>query len=74
MKKVFSYVAAFFAGVIAILAYIYKKPTPPADPHFDTLKKPIKEEIKEIDEKIEKVKKGVEKKDVEETIDYWEKN
>lgn len=75
MKKIWGYLAAFVAGVIAVLAMIYKKDNKPIDPDFKPLKKPLEDDIRDINEKINDIKEnGVKPMNVEETLDYWDKN
>lgn len=75
LKKLWGYIAAFAAGIISLLyiksQYEHFEDESPQDSQVDK----IKEDIEEIDKKIEKVKeKGVEDKKPQEEINYWKEN
>jgi peptidoglycan hydrolase CwlO-like protein len=73
MKKTIAAIVATIVGIIGVIALLFKKSTQTLSPKLNELDKKaekLKEEVKEIDDKIGK---PVEDKSLESELDYWKK-
>lgn len=75
LSKIWGYLVALIAGILSLL-YVkgqieHTEDTSPQD----SIIEPIKEDVEEIDNKLQEIKdNGVEDKDKQAEIDYWKEN
>jgi predicted peroxiredoxin len=75
IKKYWGYFATFLMGVLALFFATRTNNSGTGQNPITALKEEKKEEIKQIDEKLEDLKEnGVKDMSDQEVVDYWKKN